>query len=254
MTVRPLRFSRRTSIPLAAACVVANGLRETLRELLGAGCELAIGEPAAIPRDAWTILAADALLFLARGRPTDVVLVLPHADARRLVLRAFGETADGRTAPGYSTLEQHALARIAERCAAAFDPLCAERGGAVQPVSATQIPACVGYFDVRVSAPIALTLGVGIVRDLPAPAPAARLTSAHLADVGLEVHAEFAEGTIDAAAFFALAPGTLVRLDTKVGGPASLKVAGNRVASGIPGVVASRNAIRLHDVTGGNLL
>ena len=254
MNVRPLRFARRTSIAPAAACVVANGLRDALHELFGA-CELVIGEPAAIGRDAWTLLADRALLFLARGRPTDVVLVLPFADARGLVRAAFGEAPeDGPVPDGCSALERRALERIAARCAAAFDPLCAERRGAVRPVAAAEIPPCVGYFDVRVTAPIALTLGVGIVCDLPDPAPAARLTPAALGDVGLELRAVFAEGTIDAAAFFALAPGSVVRLDTKVGNPASLKVAGNRVASGMPGVVASWNAIRLHDAPGVNVL
>jgi len=38
--VRRLRFVPRASIPVDAACVVANGIRETLRELLGEGCEL----------------------------------------------------------------------------------------------------------------------------------------------------------------------------------------------------------------------
>ena len=36
--VRPARFVPRASIPVAAACLVANGLRETLRELLGERC------------------------------------------------------------------------------------------------------------------------------------------------------------------------------------------------------------------------
>ena len=228
-----------------------------MRELLGAGCELAIGEPAAIDREAWSLLAADALLFLTRGRQTDIVLVLPQRDARRLVLHAFREppASDGPPVPeaACSALERQALERIAERCAAAFDPLCAERRGVARPVAQGEIPPCVGYFDVRVSAPIELTLGVGIVRDLPDPGPAALLTPEALAEVALELRAVFAEGTIDATAFCALSPGSLVKLDTKVGAPASLKVGESRVASGIPGVAASRTAICLRDVCGADL-
>src|SRR6202035_2366080 len=129
----------RASIPLEAACVVANGIRETLRELLGERCELVLGEPAALSAQAWGVLARDALLFLTRGRRTDIVLVLPQPDARPLVLRAVGEhdepgraaesgTRRGRPAepaapPGlagraWSALELHALERIAARCAA----------------------------------------------------------------------------------------------------------------------------------------
>ena len=86
-----------------------------------------LGEPAALDANAWSLLARDALLFLTRGRQTDIVLVLPQRDARRLVLRAFGEgdAARCRCRTRCSALELHALERIAARCAAAFDPLCA---------------------------------------------------------------------------------------------------------------------------------
>ena len=176
--VRRVRFVPRASIPVEAACVVANGIRETLRELFGEACELVIGEPAALDASAWSLLARDALLFLTRGRQTDIVLVLPQRDARRLVLRAFGE-GDAPGAPplpdaACSALELHALERIAERCAAAFDPLCAERRARSRAVGAHDVPACAAYFDLRVHAPVALTLGIGIVRDLPDPGPVRR--------------------------------------------------------------------------------
>jgi hypothetical protein len=248
--VRPLRFARRASIPLEAACLVANGIRETLRELLGERCELVVGEPAAIDASAWTLLAREACLFLMRGRQTDVVLVLPQRDARRLVLRAFGE---GEALPdgACSALELHALERIAARCAAACEPLCAERRAPPRAVAALEAPACVAYFDLRVAAPLALELGIGIVRDLPDPGPTGSLTPAALGAVTLEAHAVFAEGTIDAAAFVKIRPGTIVKLDTKVGAPASLKIAGRRCASGVPGILAARSALLVHDVASG---
>ena len=259
--VRRLRFVPRTSIPVEAACVVANGIRETLRELLGANCELVLGEPAAIGPQAWAHLASDALLFLTRGRQTDIVLVLPQHDARRLVLRAFGEGDDGEAPdpgapPGladraYSALELHALERIAARCAAAFEPLCAERQDVSHALGAHEVPACVAYFDLRVHAPLALTLGIGIVRDLPDPGPSGALPPRALESVTLEARAVFAEGTIDAAAFVTLRPGQVLRLDTKVGAPASLKCGARRLAMGVPGVVASRTAFLVHDVAMG---
>lgn len=169
--VRRARFIPRSSIPLAAACLVANGLRETLRELLGERCELTIGEPAAIGRAAWELLTRDAHCFLTAGRQTDIVLVVPECAARALVLQAFGE-GEGSGAPVLSALELHAVERIAARCAAAFDPLCAERRGATQRVWAASIPACVAYFDVRLTLPVALEFGIGIVRELPDPGPA----------------------------------------------------------------------------------
>jgi flagellar motor switch/type III secretory pathway protein FliN len=261
--VRRLRFVPRASIPVEAACVVANGIRETLRELLGANCELVLGEPAAIGPQAWAQLASDALLFLTRGRQTDIILVLPQNDARRLVLRAFGEGDDGdadvpdRGAPpgladrACSALELHALERIAARCAAAFEPLCAERQDVSHALGAHEVPACVAYFDLRVHAPLPLTLGIGIVRDLPEPSPSGALPPRALESVTLEARAVFAEGTIDAAAFVTLQPGQVIKLDTKVGAPASLKCGARRLAMGVPGVVASRTAFLVHDVAMG---
>lgn len=253
--VRRMRFVPRASIPVEAACVVANGIRETLRELFGEACELVLGEPAALDATGWSVLARDALLFLTRGRQTDIVLVLPQPDARRLVLRAFGEADGGEAAAlpsgACSALELHALERIAARCAAAFDPLCAERRGGSRAVRAHEIPACAAYFDLRIRAPVALTLGIGIVRDLPDPGPWGALPAVALDSVAVEARAIFAEGTIGAAEFVGLQPGDVVKLGTKVGAPASLNLAGRRLATGVPGVVASRTAFLVHDVAMG---
>jgi hypothetical protein len=253
--LRHVRFIARASIPVEAACVVANGIRETLRELFGETCELVLGEPTALDANAWSLLANDALLFLTRGRQTDIVLVLPQRDARRLVLRAFGE-GDAWGAPplpegACSALELHALERIAARCSMAFDPLCAERRAGSRAVRAQDVPVCTAYFDLRVHAPLALTLGIGIVRDLPDPGPSGALPACALDSVAVEARAVFAEGTIDAAAFVRLERGDIVPLGTKVGAPASLNVGGRRLATGVPGVVASRTAFLVHDVAMG---
>ena len=251
--VRRLRFVRRASIALDAACAVANGIRELLRELFGADCELLIGEPAALDAHAWSQLAQDALLFLSRGRRTDVVLVLPRKDARRLVLRAFGEPDANAPLPeaACSALELHALERIAARCAAACDPLGAEACERTRAVAATDLPRCSAYFDVRVRAPVGLTLGIGIVRDLPDPAPARMLAPDALDSVAVEARAVFAEGTLDAAGFVKISPGAIVKLDTKVGAPASLNLGDMRLAVGVPGVVASRTAFLVRDLASG---
>jgi len=64
--VREPRFVPRVSIPLEAACLVANGVREALRELMGANCELSLGQPAALTPAAWAQLACESMLFLSR--------------------------------------------------------------------------------------------------------------------------------------------------------------------------------------------
>jgi hypothetical protein len=247
--VRALRFVPRASVPLETACAVANGIRETLRELLGE-CELVLGEPAALGPQAWALLAHESLLFLTRGRLTDVVIVLPLRDARRLVLRAFGE---GDVLPdgACSALEMHALERIAARCAAAFEPLCRGRGEGPRAVRGHEVPACTTYFDLRVRSPLPLTLGIGIVRDLPDTGPAALLVPRSLDAVTVDLRAVFAEGILDAAGFVELRPGSVVKLETKVGAPASLNLGAGRLATGVAGVVASHTAFLVHDVATG---
>lgn len=247
--IRTLRFARRSSVPLGTACGVAERLRAALHDVLGDACALVIGEPVAIGRAAWDVIARDARLFLTRADPSDVVLVVPHRDARRLVLHAFGEPA-GADDAAWSALERRALETIATRCAAAFDPLCAQREQGARPVRAADLPGCAAYFDVRVRRPISFAMGVGIVRDLPAPPPAAAATVDVLGAVPLEVRAVLGEGRIAASELAALVPGRIVTLDTKVGDAVFLNVAGNHVASGIPGVVALRNAVSVRDVPG----
>jgi flagellar motor switch/type III secretory pathway protein FliN len=245
--VRRARFVARTNVPVAAACLVANGLRETLRELFGERCDVSIGEPAAIGPAAWDTLSREAHCFLTPGRQTDIVLVVPSRHARALVLRAFGESASP-DASALSALELHAVERIAARCAAAFDPLFAERTGPSQLVHPGAIPACVAYFDVRVQVPIPLEIGIGIVRELPEAGPAGTFAAALLAHVPVEIRAEFAAGTIDVATWLRLAPGDVVRLQTQVGAPAALKIGSRSIASGTAGVSAGRYCIELQAV------
>jgi hypothetical protein len=245
--VRHPRFVPRTTLPLGAACLVANGLRETLYELLGERCELTIGEPAAIAPAAWETLSRDAHCFLTRGRQTDIVLIVPNTHARTLVLRAFGE-GEPLGPSVLSTLELHAIERIAARCSSAFDPLYAERSGASHPVGAGTVPLCVAYFDVRIHAPIAIEIGIGIARELPDTGPAGRFPPALLAQVPVEVCAEFATGTMDIATLLGLEPGDVVALETQVGAPATLKIAGRRLASGVGGVRAGRYSFEVQTV------
>lgn len=246
--VRSARFARRSNVPLAAACLVAGGLRETLRELFGTACDVVLGEPTAIDVPAWRELARDCYCFLTRGRLTDIVLIVPHADARRLVLRAFGEGDEPSLAP-ISALEAHALERIAARCAATFDALCAERRGPPQGIDVASVPACAAYFDVRVSAPVPITLGIGIVRDLPNPGPGPRLDPQQLAGVGLTVRAEFASGLVSAYRIGSLRIGDVVRLDTKVGGLAVLKAGPTTIAVGDCGLADSHAAFLVRTTT-----
>ena len=242
--VRRARFISRASIPLGAACLVANGIRETLRELFGERCEVTLGEPVAIGPEAWATLKGDAYCFLTCGRQTDVVMVVPASHAGLLVQRAFGES-EALAAHALSALEMHALERIAARCATTFDPLYAERHGSSQRIAANDVPQCSAFFDLRVGAPVAIEIGIGIVRNLPDPGPAQPFPATLLSGVPIELRAEFAAGTIDARTLLHLAPGDVVHLSTQVGAPSSLKIADTYIATGTGGIAGGRYSFEI---------
>ena len=244
--VRRGRFVSRASIPVGAACHAASRARDALREILGEGCEIVIGEPHALTADAWTAITRDARAFLTPGRLTDVVLVIAESDARALVRYAFNER--GATAGGpCSALETQALERIAQRCAPAWEPLCPERRGPTIACTLATLPPAVAYFDIRVRAPIPLTLGIAIVRDLPEPGPGSTMSGAALASVPLVVRAELGSGTVAAQTLLTLEPGNVLTLSTKVGSLGALKVGPTTIAVGACGLAGSRLAFRVSD-------
>jgi len=244
--VRPARFVPRSSIPVGAACLAASRARECVREILGDPCELVIGEPHALVPSAWAAIVRGARTFVTPGRLTDVVLAITEADARTLVLHAFNERGAVASGP-CSALEAQALERIAQRCAPAWEPLCAERRGPTIACAPAAVPLAVAYFDIRVRVPVALTLGVGIARALPEPGPGTTLPAASLGGVPIAVRALLGTGTLDARAVLALALGDIVPLATKVGSPGVLNVGAKTIAVGTCGLAGSRLAFRVSD-------
>jgi len=246
--VRSAQFVPRPSLPVDAACVVANGVREALRALLGEGCMVTIGEPVALDAAAWRSLVHDALLFATPGRATDVVFVLAARDARRLVAAAFGEEG-GAEDGSWSALEAGAIERIVARCANACEALCVERRGPTSTVDAARLPRSVAYFDVRVTAPVAVTLGVGILRDLPEAPPAATLTPATLGGIAVDVRVVLGRGALPVPRLLELRLGSVVPLSTKVEGEGELNVAGQRIGFGICGQRHGRAAFEVRSIT-----
>lgn len=245
--VRAARFVPRSGLPVDAACVVANGVREALRALLDDACAVTIGEPVALDATAWQRLTRDALVFATPGRATDVAFVLAARDARRLLQAAFGEEL-GEDAGPPSALETGAIARIIARCAIACDALCVERRGPTSLVEPAGLPRSVAYFDVRVAAPLGLTIGVGILRELPAAPPAVTLRPAALTEVGLEVRVVLGHGRLEAAQLLALRAGSVVPLRTKVAGEGELNLAGQRIAFGTCGVCNGHAAFEVRSI------
>ena len=249
--VRRARFVPCANLPVDAACVVANGVREALRTLLGESCSVTLGEPVALDAPAWRAIAGDALLFATPGRATDVIFVLTHRDARRLVHAAFGEDAAAETTSAdgvWTALESGAIERIVARCATACDALCVERRGPTSHVDAARAPRSVAYFDVRVAAPVALTIGVGIVRELPAAAPVGAVRPEMLESLRVEIRAVLGRAIVSTPGLLALQIGTFVPISTKVAGEGELNLAGQRFAFGTCGVRNGRAAFEVGSV------
>ena len=238
--IREAGFAARSTIPLSALCVVANGMREHLRRLLGAAIDVTVGEATPLCDNARECLAVRTHCFLTRGRTSDVLLFINELDARRLLAFAFGEK-DGRRQ--LSPLECSALGRLVHELALLLDPLCAERQASPSPVDAKQIARCVTYVDMRIGAPVDAVLGIGLTHEPPADQIGPTISADQLLGVECEVRAEIARGSMTAERLAYLAPGEMVRMDTKVGAEAMLKVAGLVIARGRGGIVVDEDAL-----------
>lgn len=239
-TIREVRFVARSTIPASALCVVANGIREHLRRLLGVGADVTFGDATPLSESARSKLVDGTRCFLTRGRASDVFVFLRQNDARRLLAVALGE-AGGED--DLSALERSALGRLVNELAALFDPLCAERLAPAQTVDPGQTARCTTYVDMRIGPPVDAILGIGLTHEPADHASGPKLSAEHILGVICDVRAEIARGSISAARLTELAPGDVVRMDTKVGGDAVLKVAELVIARGRGGVVVDEDAV-----------
>ena len=89
--VRRTHFEERSSLPTSAACVVANGVRETLTSLIGAPIAMRLFEPAIPSPRAWGAIVCDAALYRVRGNVADAAVVLRASQACALAAAIFGE-------------------------------------------------------------------------------------------------------------------------------------------------------------------
>lgn len=236
--VRRASFVRRSSLPVSAACVVANGVRETLSAVLPAPVSLRLLEPAIPDAGAWAAICDGARMYGVRGAIADAAFILRPADALALAAAAFGESPHEDRA--LSPLEREVVMRALRTAAGALSSVCGRELSPLEPI--LDVRGYVTYFELLVERPTPLRMGIALSRD-PAPLAAAALRIEDLLDVQVELGVQFARGSIDAAAFLDLRPGANVPMKTRVGEPALLVAAGTVLARGECGALGERNAL-----------
>lgn len=240
--LRPATFEARSALPIGAACVVANGVREILSSLLGAPVGMRLFEPCIPSRRAWQTLLHDARIYRVRGTVADAAVVLRAADAVALAATLFGEAqiAELPERP-LSPLECDVLDRMVNAFAANLGTVCGTRENhSVERVAG--LAGFVTYFELIVTDPVAARIGVALSRD-PSPEGGATLDVAVLGGVTVSVRASLDLGGTDVAAVVRLATGDVIALSH-----ASLQrcvmLAGHReIASGVCGVRNGRFAM-----------
>ncbi|HET6894191.1 MAG TPA: FliM/FliN family flagellar motor C-terminal domain-containing protein [Candidatus Baltobacteraceae bacterium] len=236
--VRAIRFQQRSSLPVSAACIVANGVRETLGALLASPVSLRLLEPRIPDPQAWNTLCSGAQLYAVRGPVCDAAFVIRPGDALALASSAFGELPDAQRP--LSALEREVLVRALRGIAGSLAPVCGRELSPLEPI--LDIHGYVTYFELLVERPVAARLGIALSRDPVARSGASALHLEDLGGVEIEVCAQFACGMLTAEAFLGLRPGTIVPMKTRVGEPGLLKIGGAVIARGECGALGERSA------------
>lgn len=245
--VRRQRFQPRSSLPVSAACLVANAIRETLGTLVAAPLSVRLLEPLLPAPQAWQAILQDALLFGLRGPVLDAAIVLRVRDACALAALAFGET--DASERDLSAIERTIVTRAAAAIAPALAAVCGFRE--TPPVEAlTGLSGFATYFEVLVERPASLRIGIALSHDPPS-GTAGALRLEDLLEVPVEARVEFARGSIEAGALLDLGIGTIVPMMTRVHESGLLLVDETAVAAGDCGANGQRAAMIVKSAANG---
>jgi hypothetical protein len=240
--VREAQFERVTDLQLSTVCQAANHARDRLSALFGRELILDVFAPVLLQQGSDGVIF-DGLYYVATGAQCEAYVIFRDADARRLAAGAFGEECPGESTP-LSALEERALERIAGEVAALCTPLCGDIRSLRRGDRDREPPTCVTYFELRIASPVGAVIGIGLSRD-PGPAFGAGLDRSALARIPIDVRAEFGEARIDAREIARWSVGSTVRLDTKIGAPAVLKIGTLEIARGECGIHAQSTAVAI---------
>lgn len=244
--VRYARFVRRSALPVSAACLVANSLRERLASMLATEVSLRLLEPQVPDAPAWCAIARDALIFSVGGAPCGAAFVLRPYDALAVASSIFGErVSDTRKLSG---LESGVLDRAIEALVNTLAPVCGARAMLLR-AGTPDISAYASYFEVLLEKPVSARIGVAVSRDPDRPRHDC-LRPGDLLDVRLPLRVEFGACAVDPAAVLELRAGFKIRLQTRAGDAATLRVHGRRVAQGDAGAYRGAAALLVRGVVG----
>jgi len=241
--VRLGSFERRSRLPIAAVCVVANTVREILSALLARPVSVALCEPVIPAPETWPLLTAGAAMFRARGRLTDGAFILRPKDAVGLTAGIFGEECDAQ-ARALSAIEADVLQRAMASLAKALASVCGLRDE-YAITRCAELSGYSTYFELVFETPFQATLGVALCQD-PVERISRTLDSSHLLEVEVEAAARFAVGSITMDTLMDLKAGSLLPFDTRLGASGTLTVAGGAVTAGECGVIDRRNVFLVH--------
>jgi hypothetical protein len=245
---RPV-FVRRSTLPLSAACLVANGVRERLSRLLAAEVEVELIEPA-IPGPAERrTLVRGATIARVRGRLCDGFVIVRPADARRLAALAFGEPERSEQSD-LSEIERQTLARIVASLVTLCNTLCGTLGAATGETAERAACDLETYFEVRTAGAVRIAIGFGLTRD-PAEDVVGPLTLDDLASVELEACVDVGAGVLGVPAFSRIAVGSTIALATPLGSPGIFRVGDVPFARVTCGHAGGRNAAVFDGPEGG---
>lgn len=234
--VRAATWEERSLLPVSAACVVANAMRERLSALARSDVDLRLWPPAIPQSDAWDVILHGASVHVVRGTLSDAAIVLRSKDAHALAAMLFGERSwEGKGV--LSALESEITRRAVAALAAALVPVCGETA---LPSRDAAIDALT-YFELHVIAPVAFSMGVALSRE-PQSRASATIAADALAASLVDLDACLPLVAMTAAEIAALRAGDVLGVSAA---PAVVRVHGEEFARGDCGVSGERFALRL---------
>jgi len=236
--IRAPIFEHRSGLPVSAACVVANGFRETLSRSFAGPVSIRLFEPMLPGPDGWCAVTRDARVYGVRGSQADAAIVIRARDAAALAATAFGESS--RDVRELSTVEREVLDRLVAGLASNLAVLC---GNPEAPQPLERLVGFSTYFEMQMESPMRASIGVALARE-PASETVPGLGLADVDDVRVDVTVRCGEVDVEAGTVATLEIGSVLPFGRGCGAGTAL-LAGRVIARGECGVVGGRYALSI---------